>query len=423
MGEAKGIVDCCVQVAKTRERDFQLMDKHILRLSGRGNDRRDTVIGVLGLIAIFLFLSTTAFAETGKRDEAKDILVIGTGTIVEGNTAQAREAAISDALVRGMEEYLARRLGSQGMVNNFQRLIMEVIPMAGELVENFNILAAEEGDGYYKVLVRLKINDSLTEEKFREIGLVEIAGPPVKVLFLVSQVELPSGEASYWWRDPEGYTALTPAELSLHRAFEARGFQPINRMLKVPEATFSPEMKALDMTSMSASKWGRAFSADVVIYGRCAILESKEVFVNLAALDVQREFVIDQADQGKMVDQSSEDVIQTMERVIDKVASTLSPSILRSISTLEAKLSRLEITLKGLGSFKEFRMLRDFLEGDVEGVKSVRQTSVKGNIISIAVEFSGDEDVFLEKVLQHEKLPFPVDVIKTEEGETVFNIR
>jgi hypothetical protein len=194
-------------------------------------------------------------------------------------------------------------------------------------------------------------------------------------------------------------------------------------MLKVPEATFSPEMKALDMTSVGASKWGKAFSAEVVIYGQCAIVESKEVFVNLAALDVQREFVIDQADQGGMVDQSSEDVIRTMERVIDRIATILSPSILRSIGTLEAKMSRLEITLKGLRSFKDFRMLRDFLERDVEGVKSVRQTSVKGNIISIAVEFSGDEDVFLEQVLQHEKLPFPVDVIKTEEGETVFNIR
>ena len=391
---------------------FQFGTRRHGRLRGLGN--------VLGLIAISMVVCAPVLAETGKQGE---ILVIGTGTIVEGNTARAREAAISDALIRGVEEYLARRLGSQGMANNFPRLIQEVIPKAREVVGNFNILAAEEVDNYYKVLVRLKINDTVMEEKFREIGLIETEGPPVRVLFLVSQVEMPSGEASYWWRDPEGYTALTPTELALHRAFEERGFQPINRMLKVPEVTYLPEMKVLDLTDVDALRWGRAFSAEVVIYGRCAISETKRVFVSLTALDVAREFIIDQADQTGLVDESSEGVVQTMQRVIDEIASNLSPSILRALSALEAKVSRLEIALKGLKSFKDFRTLRDFLEREVEGVKSVRQTKVKGNMIWIMVEYSGDEDAFLEKVLRHEKLPFPVDVIKTEEGETVFNIR
>jgi len=396
------------------------MKLHFFQFGARRHGRFRRLGNVLGLIAISMVVCAPVLAETGKQGE---ILVIGTGTIVEGNTARAREAAISDALIRGVEEYLARRLGSQGMANNFPRLIQEVIPKAREVVGNFNILAAEEVDKYYKVLVRLKINDTVMEEKFREIGLIETEGPPVRVLFLVSQVELPSGEASYWWRDPEGYTALTPTELGLHRAFEERGFQPINRMLKVPEVTYLPEMKVLDLTDVDALRWGRAFSAEVVIYGRCAISERKEVFVSLTALDVAREFIIDQADQTGLVDESSEGVVQTMQRVIDEIASNLSPSILRALSALEAKVSRLEIAIKGLKSFRDFRTLRDFLEREVEGVKSVRQTKVKGNMISIMVEYSGDEDAFLEKVLRHEKLPFPVDVIKTEEGETVFNIR
>jgi hypothetical protein len=373
-------------------------------------------------MAFCLLVYAPSLAQSGSQGE---ILVIGTGTVVKGNTARARDAAISDALIRGVEEYLARRLGSQGMANNFPRLIQEVVPKAREMVGNFNILAAEEMDRYYKVLVRLKINETLMEETFREIGLIEMGGPPAKVLFLVSQIELPSGEASYWWRDPEGYTALSPTELALHRAFEERGFQPINRMLKGPEVAYEPEMKALDLTGADALKWGRALSAEVVIYGRCAISDKQEVFVSLTALDVAREFMIDQADQTGRVEEGSENLVQTMQKVIDEVASTLSPSILRTLSTLEAKRTRLEIALRGLKSFKDFRVLRDFLEKEIEGVTSVRQTKVKGNRIWIMVEYAGDEETFLEKVLRHEKLPFAIDVIKTEEetGETVFNIR
>jgi len=397
------------------------MKRHFCEFGFRRTGRSHPWRKALGFMAISILVSAPALAQSEKEGA---ILVIGTGTVVEGNTARAREAAISDALIRGVEEYLARRLGSQGMVNNFPRLLQEVIPNAREVVGNFNILAAEEVDRYYKVLVRLKINETVMEEKFREIGVIETGGPPAKVLFLVSQIESTSGEASYWWRDPEGYTALTPTELALHRAFEERGFQPINRMLKGLEVAYLPEMKALDLTGVDALRWGRAFSADVVIYGRCAISEEGEVFVSLTALDVAREFMIDQADETGRADGGSEDVVQIMQSVVDDIASTLSPSILRALSTLEAEVSRLEIALKGLKSFRDFRMLRDFLENEIEGVKSVRQTKVKGSTIWIMVEYAGDEDAFIEKVLRHEKLPFPVDVIKSEEGgETVFNFR
>jgi hypothetical protein len=396
------------------------MKSHFYDFGGLRSGRLLLWGSVLGWIAVSLLVCAQAMAETGKQGE---ILVIGTGMIVKGNTAQAREEAISDALNRGVEEYLARRLGSQGMVNNFPRLIQEVIPNAREVVGNFNILAAEEVDKHYKVLVRLRINDTVMEEKFREAGVIETGRPPVKVLFLVSQIELPSREASYWWRDAESYTALSPTELALDRAFEERGFQPINRMLKVPDVDYLPEMKTLDLTGVDALRWGRAFSAEVVIYGRCAISDRKEVSVSLTALDVAREFMIDQADQTGLVGQGSQGVVQTMQRVIDEIASNLGPSILRAITALEAKVSRFEITLKGLKSFRDFRTLRDFLEREVEGVKSVRQTRVKGNMISIMVEYPGDEDAFLEEVLRHDNLPFPLDVVKTEDGEIVFNIR
>ena len=48
---------------------------------------------------------------------------------------------------------------------------------------------------------------------------------------------------------------------------------------------------------------------------------------------------------------------------------------------------------------------------------------MKGSMIWVMVEYAGDEDALIEKVLRHENLPFPVDVIKTEEGEIIFNIR
>ena len=190
---------------------------------------------VFGLTIFFTVSLHPSMAEMSSKAGQKEILVIGTGTIVRGNEAEAKKKAVSEALVKGVEEYLTRRLGRQGMINNFSRLIHGIIPKAREEIENFNILAEERVDQDYKILVRVKVNEKVMEEKLREIGLIEMEGPPIKVLFLVSQIKPREGEISFWWENPQGESPLTPTELVLYRVFQARGFRPVNRLSSIPK--------------------------------------------------------------------------------------------------------------------------------------------------------------------------------------------
>jgi hypothetical protein len=365
-------------------------------------------------------------AETHGKDYKTEILVIGASLIVDGNVALAREAAISEALVKGVEEYLTQRLGDQGMINNFPRLIHEIIPRAREQVENFHILAEDQTDKHYKILVRLRVNEKVMEEKLRDIDLIVIKGPPLKILFLVSQIQLFGGKISYWWRETESSAGLTSTELALHRVFQERGFSPINRLLSVPEETYSSEMKILDLSDESAVSWGRLFYADVVIHGRCEILKGEVVYIILSALDVQKGIMISQDSQTEKIEDGSEgidQVMQSIERAINKVAIRLGPEIIKTAGTPDIGINQLKIILTGLRGFKQFRDFRDFLKGDILGVKSVIQTRVSSNSISISVEFSGNSEKFLDTILGHEGFPFQADVSKTEEGEIIIDIR
>jgi hypothetical protein len=365
-------------------------------------------------------------AQTQTKDHKTEILVIGSSLITGGNVASAREAAISEALVKGVEEYLTQRLGDQGMINNFPRLIHEIIPRAREQVENFHILAEDQTGEHYKILVRLRVNEKVMEEKLRDIGLVELKGPPLKILFLVSQIQLFGGKISYWWREPESGAGLTTAELALHRVFQERGFSPINRLVNVPEESYSSEMKILDLTDESATRWGRLFSADVAIHGRCEILKGEVVYIILIALDVKKGIRISQDNQTEKIEKGSEvtdQVMQSIERAINKVAIRLGPEIIRAIGAPEIGINQLKITLMGLRGLKQFRDFRDFLKKEIPGVKSVRQTRMKGNSISISVEFSGSSEKFLNTILTHEGFPIQADVSKTEEGEIIVDIK
>ncbi len=378
---------------------------------------------VLLLLVVVLFETVLSDAEIRKKSATNEVLAIGTASIVSGNLALAKKSAISRALMKGVENYLVHRLGSQGVVNNFQRFIEEIIPGAKEEIENFNILTETQFGNEYKVLVRLKVNEKVIDKKLREAGLIFMEGPPIKVLFLVSEVK--DETIFYWWKDPEVHSALSPTELALNKVFQKRGFSSINRSLSAPVTEFSKALKSPTLEEADVLKWGKLFSSDVVIYGQANIVDEKEVSLTLNAFNVNQglqicqDFQVEQIEKG--LDANGQ-IIETLERLVDHLAERLTPIIVRTVRFDHEKVHQFEITLKDLDSLKRFRIFRDFLRKDVIGVRSVRQTRVRKNSISIAVEFQGERNRFMDSVLNHENLPFPLNVVHTKEGEILLRI-
>jgi hypothetical protein len=362
-------------------------------------------------------------AESGSRLEENEVVAIGTGVIAGGNLANAKKAAVSRALVRGVENYLVRRLGNQGMANNFERLLQEIIPRAEEAVENFNILAREQIGSQVKVLVRLSINETVLDEKLRQAGIVVVEGPPIRILFMVSEVR--DGTFSFWWEDPEIRSGLSTSELALYKAFQERGFSPINRVLSLPETEYGENLRSPDLQEVDVLRWGTLFSADAVIYGRTEIIQEKNVSISLEVFDVAQGNRICQDILSEPVSAGPEvedRIAETLYRAFKLLAARLTPFIVRIRALGQEMSSRLEITMKGLSSYKQFRIFRDFLRRDVTGVKSVRQTRVTKDSISIVVEFKGTGRRFMDRVINHKNLPFLLNLHEVEEGKIMLNV-
>jgi hypothetical protein len=379
------------------------------------------------LLTLFVILNPPLAKAQMEADTDQDqTLVIGTGDIRDENVSNARNMAISEALVKGVEEYLTRRLGPQGMLNHFPRLLQDVIPHAKEWIVNYHILAEERINDHYKVLIRARVNDKLMEERLRKIGVDLIERPPIKVLFLVSQSQSPEGKLSYWWQAPEAGFVLTPVELALYNAFEAQGFHPVNRLLMMPEGKYSPGMKNLELTEEDAIGWGRLFSADMVIRGRCEVVQEREVALELQVLHVGNGSLIDWDRQIEVMDEPAtevDQVVETIGNLVSDMAARLSPKMWNTMQFQEATLRRIEFALLGLRSFSQFRAFKSFLENDISGVKSVKQTRVRDNTMFISVEFFGDEKRVIDMISTQTSLPFMTDVERTEEGEIFVTVR
>jgi len=375
------------------------------------------------LAGFLLFGFHLARAETGENLEKNELLAIGTGTVVRGNSASAKKKAITQALMKGVEDYIAHLLGSQGIVNNFERLTEETIPGAKDEIENFHILAEHQVNGKYKVLIKLRVNEEIIGEKLRAAGVLITETSPIKVLFLVSETR--EGDVSYWWKDAESFQGLSAVELTLHRVFQDRGFSPINRILSPPDVEHLGNLTSPNLTNEDTLKWGSLFSADVVICGQSKIINKKELSLTLRALDVLQGSQICQASRVEPIEQeliNTGQIIEALKGPVNRVAATLCPCIIRFVACEPGEIHQLEVTLTGTSRPKQFWVFRDFLRDEVIGVKSVIPSKIGGNSMSAIVEFQGDGEKFISRVLKHENLPYPLHLGQAEEGEIVFSL-
>lgn len=400
-------------------------------LHERTNSRRSSVTH-RGSVVFFLFCCLALFllleipfswAASGEPQSPGELLAIGEAAVVKGNSALAKKTAVDQALMKGVEDYIVHLLGSQGTVSHFDRVTETIIPAARDEIENFHILAERQVDGRYKVLLRLRVNAEIIRERLRSAGFLQTETPSVKVLFLVSENR--DGEVSYWWKDAEGSRSLSPVELALHKVFQDRGFSPINRTLSPPGADQVHGLTSPDLQHEDILKWGRLFSADVVIHGQCRISGGKEISLALQAVNLSqsdqvcREFI---EEQIKEASGDTASFVNALEIMVNRLAATLCPCITGGVASDQGSPSPLTVTLAGMSMPKQYWRFSDFLSTDVDGVTSVIPSRIKGHTMSATVEFKGDRHMFINRVLSHSKRPFPLRINQTQDGMIVFDL-
>ncbi len=374
------------------------------------------------LVLIFL-IGFTLNAKAAEKQIEKEVVVIGTGVIVDGNLALAKRTAVSHSLEKGVEKYLLNTLGRQGAMNYFQRLIEYILPSAREEIESYHILAEGQVDNEYKILMKIKINQEMMEEKLRQAGLTLLSAPALKMLFLVS--EKTKDKISYWWRTPHVYSGLSPLELALHNVFQDRGFVPINRALNLPEDEYSDDLKAPELDVEDILRWGRLFSADVVFYGQADMSNPEKVSLFSKVFDVDQGVMICQEVESLPVQEGREgrdQDVQILKKLVIKLAERVIPAIISSSAAGPNTKNHLQIIISGLNSYKQLIIFRDFLRKEVAGVKSVKQTRVKGSSVFLTLDFEGNRDEFLKRVLNHGNLPLLLSHEPSEEGYVMFKI-
>lgn len=373
------------------------------------------LIRILFLLGVLIPLICPAYG-----NDNNEILVIGTGPITKENLAEARKHAISDAHIKGIEAYLVKILGRNGMVNNFKNIINEIIPGSDEVIENYDIRAEEKSSAAYKLLVSIKVNEKLMEEKLKDAGIILYEGASLRVLFLVSDRTSPDETPFKWWSDPENNTNLSSSELILHRLFQERGFNPVNRLTSIPEGGYDTGLFKEELTHEDAVLWGKLYSADVVITGRVDIDEYNRMFSEINVIQVENASVLTSYSNEYLTEsdpEKVESVIQIQEKILSEGVERIIPDILKVFKKEEERLSRFDMKLKGLDSVRQVTTFMTFIREKISGVVSVMPKRITHGYITMSVEYSGSRSAFIEKIRNSTDMPFAAEIIIDEKGD------
>jgi hypothetical protein len=173
------------------------------------------------------------------------------------------------------------------MANYFKSIINEIIPGSTDVIQNFHILAEDAGAKTLKILVSLKVNEKLMEERLFNAGVITFEGASLRILFLVADKTSTDRQPYIWWDDPENKINLAPSELMLYRFFQERGFDPIYRVNNMPDGGYNPELFKAVLADEDAIMWGKSYSADVVITGKVEKNDFNTFIVGIKAIQVE----------------------------------------------------------------------------------------------------------------------------------------
>jgi hypothetical protein len=343
----------------------------------------------------------------------KELAAIGTARVLKGDAVSARESAIHQAMSKGLEVHLLRRLGSKAVANHFTRILSQVIPSAREATASYQLLAEDRSGDSISVLIAMKVNDAVLDAKLKQAEIGVAYENSKKVLVLIAETGERADEGFHWWGATTGNFSLTPLELAFYSALQEKGLSAINRTGMFPGADGSDSMKSANLSDHEVFEWGNIYSADLVLYGKCRVREGKVESLNLKLHDVGSGTVIW---EESLMEEGAFEPMMAARKAVDKIIYVKD----RARSMGKTGSSEFNVVFEGLVGAGQIQLLSGFLKNDVQGVKGVIPARMRKDSVAFRVGYEGRADILVNAILKNPAVPLKVEFREANDNVIFF---
>jgi hypothetical protein len=159
--------------------------------------KRIVIIGGLLIVAAIMPLSAAELPQV------KELMVVGSGKMGEGDIGRARQSAILNALREAVRISLLEFVPSPILEENAVTLDMEIFSQVTQYVHTFKILSETERTDGHEVLLQAQVDLQKVKESLSAIGLLGekvVQGEIVRIRMVLAEVS-----RYHWYREFEDF--------------------------------------------------------------------------------------------------------------------------------------------------------------------------------------------------------------------------
>ncbi len=314
-------------------------------------------------------------------------------TIIGEGLGMTRDAALSGAKRDAVEKGVGLILVSETSVKNFQVERDKILSKANGFVKTYEEISSSQGpDGLWTVRIRAQVTAILDELVKDQLALDLLLSWVRHPRFMIVMDEVNIDD-----------TGSSVAETEIGRIMGSKGFDIISSAQTEALKQRNVNLAEIQGDPVQAAGMAAEFGAEYIIMGNAsaqavthpmlgsrlsgqANISAKVVRADNAQIIAQETF------HGKSthIDGSTAGV-NALKQAAGKLADYLLAETVRRWSLEQSNARVLTLKISGL-TYQSRRLVLDFLNGGIEGIRSVDQRSFAAGVVTLAVEFTGSNE-------------------------------
>ena len=329
----------------------------------------------------------------------KTVVVMGTGKIRQGNSAKAREKAITGSLVSAVGRVAVELFPLESLVRNFQAFNEMIYGQTDKFIQDYKVLAEFPSTDNYRVMVEATVSIITLKKLISSAGILLGEKPLPRILVLVSNQNLEDRIPKYWWGQEE-YLSESFSINALVNTMKTKGFPNINNDIIAQNTIVDPIYDKPDLNDLEAVNLGLSSHAEVVIVGKSAASRVPNIIggnirsfrgtVSARAIRTDTGAEIATTMQTSVTTNTDEiaGARDALSRAGSLAGEDLASQIVAAWQKQEKQSNILEIIIEGTGNIANFEKLRRLIK-NTSGVKNLQIKELKPDEATIMVDFQG----------------------------------
>lgn len=369
----------------------------------------------LAIVVSVVFLAAESAQAEGPGQQEEEIISVGSALILKGGVAAAKETAVREALAKALEIFVLKKLGKKTVADNFNLFVSQIFPLAWDLTSSYKLLAEDRGKDHLSVMVSMKVNDMILEERLKKADVSITPEAIGKVVLLISETDQAKGGSFYWWGKEQYGSSLSPLEVALYGDLQGMGLAGVNRLGSFSWGTVSENMKSEQLSDDGIIRWGNLLGADVAVHGKAGMSGDRVSSIEIGIYDVSSSVII-----SKEI--LSGDSLMEVSSAAREVAKRIVAATGAGLTKEGEGISSISVVFESVSGAGQLQKLSSFLGKDVQGVKAAFLLKLSRNSASFSIEFQGDAERLKSAILNNSQIPCKVDFLRRDKNEVVFRV-